>query len=430
MRAISQRSARLVAQIEGVAICTTSGTMLLTDEQGEPVTPALMYDDARAVGTERTSAIVQAFAECSERNGYAVQPTWALAKLAWLLDAPERPPGATRLSHCGDFLGGWLAGHPVAADTSHALKSGYDLVRDRWPSDAFAAAELPVAVLPSVVRPGTTLGVVNTTASAVTGLPEGTPIVAGMTDGCASQIASGTVRAGEWNFALGTTFVLKGVSTSLLRGTAVYSHRHPDGGWLPGGASNSGAGALAAAFPGADFAAMDVDAARRLPTDIIRYPLATRGERFPFVCPEAEPFEIGDARDNTDRFAALLQGVAFVERLSIAYMASLGADVTGRYAITGGATASVLWNQVRADVLGRPLTVPCSPDAAFGMAVLAASGNGSLADAADTMVSPRQIIDPNPAQTARYLELYNGMVDELERRGYIDTALSRRARAA
>jgi D-ribulokinase len=35
-------------EIDGLAICSTSGTILLADAQGSPLTPALMYNDGRA----------------------------------------------------------------------------------------------------------------------------------------------------------------------------------------------------------------------------------------------------------------------------------------------------------------------------------------------------------------------------------------------
>ena len=53
------------------------------------------------------------------------------------------------------------AGEPVATDWSHALKTGYDLVSERWPEEAFDAAGMPTSVLPPVVRPGTLLGQLN-----------------------------------------------------------------------------------------------------------------------------------------------------------------------------------------------------------------------------------------------------------------------------
>lgn len=413
-------------RIGGLSICGTSGTIVLTDAWGRPVTPALMYDDARAA--EELPMLAAAWNACAARNGYQLQPTWALPRLAWLLRHTAGTASA-RLAHCPDVLAAWLTGGPVATDTSHALKSGYDLVEDRWPVDAFQDAGIPVTVLPPVVRPGSCIGTVSAAVTCQTGLPAGTPVYAGMTDGCAAQIASGAMRVGQWNSALGTTFVLKGVSAQLLHDPlgAVYSHRHPDGGWLPGGASSAGAGVLAQRFPNADLSLMDRLAATRLPTDVVRYPLASTGERFPFVRPDAEPFQIGDPADATEEFAALLQGVAFVERLSLAYMESLGAPVEGAIACTGGATHSLLWLQLRADVLGRCLRVPRYPESAVGMAILAAAGEGSVTDAAARMVQVAREIPPRPDETARYRPIYQRMLEELGRRGYINTTLMERA---
>jgi sugar (pentulose or hexulose) kinase len=412
----------------GLAICATSGTLLLVTADGTPAGPAVMYDDQRAVGLARTCAVLETWADCSSRNGYQPQETWALPKLAWLVDHA----GAADLLACccADFLGWWLTGTRVSADSSHVLKAGYDLVGERWPTEELAAVGIPVEILPEVSRPGSVVGVVGGEASVATGLPEGLPVVAGMTDGCASQIAAGAVRPGQWNLALGTTLVLKGVSERLLLGDALYSHRHPDGSWLPGGASSSGAGVLAKSFPAADLAAMDAAAASYAGTPVVSYPLAREGERFPFVRADAEPFQLGEPADDAERFASLLQGVAYVERLGLAYVDSLGGRTDGQVTLTGGATVSAHWNQVQADVLGRPLAIPLQPDAAFGAAVLAAGSRSSLALAAERMVVVREVIEPRPAMTERYLQGYDAMVAELERRGYIDAQLATEARAA
>jgi sugar (pentulose or hexulose) kinase len=412
-----------------LAICGTSGTLLLGDRLGRPLTPALMYDDSRAAA--ELPPLADAWAACEERNAYRIQPTWALPKLRWLLRNVEEA-SAARLYHCPDFIASWLIGEAVATDSSHALKTGYDLVDDRWPEEAFEAVGIPPSVLPHVVRPGTLLGGVGAAGAEATGLVQGTPVVAGMTDGCASQIASGTLRAGDWNCALGTTFVLKGVSTDLLRDPAgaVYSHRHPDGGWLPGGASNSGAGALSNMFADADLATLDHAAAARGPTEVVQYPLAKPGERFPFVRGDAEPFRLGHPLDEVEAFTAVLQGVAFVERLSLAYVHALGGKVQGAIAATGGATRSAVWTQLRADVLGRAVRLPKHPETAVGMAIVAAAGCGSVTDAADRMVRVERVFEPRPERTERYLPVYWRMLDELARRGYISADLATTARAA
>lgn len=416
-------------QVGGVAVCGTSGTIVLGTEHGDVITPALMYDDARARSV--TESVRDAWRDCADRNGYTIAPTWALPKLLGLT-RQLRDVDKVRVFHVPDFLGAWLAGHPVAVDYSHALKLGYDLAGLCWPAEAFERIGVPTQMLPTVVAPGTTVGHVGLAAAEVTGLPQGTPVIAGMTDGCASQIASGAIRPGQWNCALGTTFVLKGVSERLLRDPsgAVYSHRHPDGGWLPGGASSAGAGALAAAFPDADPAELDRLAEPFVPTPFIRYPLVVPGERFPFVRPDAEPFECGSASSDGERAAALLQSVPFVERLSLSYVSSLGADTSGRITLTGGGARSAIWRQIHADVLGRPVAVPAHPEAAVGMAILAAAGRGSVAEAADHMVRIAEVVDPRRKRTEKYLPIYQRMVDELERRGYIDAGLASQARAA
>ena len=135
------------------------------------------------------------------------------------------------------------------------------------------------------------------------------PVHAGMTDGCAAQIASGALAPGSWSSALGTTLVLKGATEDLLRDPngAVYCHRSPDGGWLPGGASSTGAGVLRSGSPRADLP-------RRSPRprrssgrpDDITYPLAGAGERFPFVAGDAHGF----TTDRSDEPAALFSSSA------------------------------------------------------------------------------------------------------------------------
>jgi sugar (pentulose or hexulose) kinase len=220
--------------------------------------------------------------------------------------------------------------------------------------------------------------------------------------------------------------VLKGVSAQLVRDPngVVYSHRHPDGGWLPAGASNVGAGAIASAFPGRDLAALDARAARFEPSSAVVYPLSATGERFPFVRADAQPFRLGEWRDEAQRYAAILQGVAFVERLGLAYFAALGIDVSGDVALTGGASRSRYWCQLRADVLGRSVVRRTRSDAALGMAILAAADDASVTATAERMAPAGEQIDPRPDRIGRFEDAYRRLVDELARRGYVTADLA------
>ncbi|MFI1887243.1 FGGY-family carbohydrate kinase [Streptomyces jumonjinensis] len=394
-----------------LAICATSGTVLLTDDRGRELTPAVMYDDGRAPGR-------------------------GTGRARLLLDAY----GPGRITHQADLIAARLAGRPLPTDSSHALKTGYDPERGE-----FADPGLPG--LPEVVRPGTVIGEVSRAGGEETGLPAGTAIVAGMTDGCAAQIASGSLTVGSWNSVLGTTLVLKGVTATPLRDPSgvVYSHLSPDGDWLPGGASNVGGGALRTAFPDADPAALDALAADREPADRgaadggtadraavapVAYPLGARGERFPFLAPDATAFVLGTPASDAEHWAALLQGVALTERLCLDYLDLLGATVDGPLTFTGGAVRSAYWTALRAEILGRPIRVPEYSEPALGMAVLAAYGAGAaptLAAAAERMVRLSRTV--HPARTGRFTGPYLTLVGELERRGWLPSETAAHARA-
>ncbi|MEU0588845.1 FGGY family carbohydrate kinase [Streptomyces sp. NPDC006132] len=405
--------------VGGLAVCGTSGTVLLTDGSGRPVSPALMYDDGRA----------KAEAARAREAGLAVQDTWALPKALRLVG--EYGPGL-RLAHQPDLIVARLTGAPPPADSSHALKTGYDVEHESWPEVALAHLGVPDGLLPAVVRPGALLGEVRPAAADATGIPAGTPVLAGMTDGCAAQIASGALRPGSWNSVLGTTLVLKGATRDPVRDPTgvVYNHRAPDGTWLPGGASSVGAGALAAHVPDADPAAMDERARAFEPSGAVAYPLVSPGERFPFRAPDATPLLLGDPADDADRWAALLQGVGFAERLCLDYLHHLGAPLDGPLTFTGGGARSPYWNQLRADILGRPARVPEQTEPALGMAALAAygvSGAGTLADTAARMVRVRTVLDPRPGRTAAFAEPYARLVRALRERGWLPAPVAEHA---
>ncbi|MFJ4923825.1 FGGY-family carbohydrate kinase [Streptomyces sp. NPDC088725] len=417
-------------RVRGLAVCSTSGTVLLTDAKGAPLSPALMYDDSRAKDEARQAQ--EAGAGVWASLGHRIQPSWALAKLLWLT-RHARDDGApalhgARVCHQADFITSRLVGRPVATDSSHALKTGYDLYNRAWPTAVHDLLGLSGLAFPDVVAPGTPLGTVSHEAAEATGLAGSTPVFAGMTDGCAAQLGSGAWDIGQWNTVLGTTLVLKGVTEEPLHDPAgvLYSHRSPDGHWLPGGASSVGAGVLTRAFPGADLGHLDRLAAHREPAGAVAYPLVSRGERFPFLAPDAEAFVLGTPADDADHHAALLQGVALIERLCLAYVRLLGAEVDGPLTFTGGATRSTYWNQLRADVLGRTARIPRQADSALGMAVLAAhggaAGEGSVrAPLSDLrpMVRFRTVVEPRPQVSRRFAEPFVTLVDALEERGWL-----------
>jgi sugar (pentulose or hexulose) kinase len=231
---------------------------------------------------------------------------------------------------------------------------------------------------------------------------------------------------------LGTTLALKGVTPAPIRDPAgvLYCHRGPDGFFLPGGASSSGAGILARDFPGVDLAALTSQAASRPGPAMFTYPLAGRGERFPFLAPGAESFCSGTPEDEVEKFASVLLGLACVERLCFDVVARLGAAIDGQISFTGGGAANDYWTRLRADMLGRDVFRPEDAEPAAGMARLAAAGwlGRPVAELAAEMPIAGAVTAHDPARHAALMPLYQEFLRQLLARGWIDSGLADFAR--
>lgn len=406
--------------VRGVAVSGTSGTVVPLDPAGHPVGPAAMYDDRR--GAARLGEVQAAGAAVWTRLGVTMQATWGLPKLLQMRS--NAAPG-TVFGHQPDVVAAHLTGGPVATDLSSALKTGADLDAIAWPADVLDALGLPVDALPPVTASGTVLGHVGARGAEATGLPVGCAVVAGSTDGCAAQFAAGALADGAWNSVLGTTLVLKGAAAERIPDPegAVYAHRAPfDGGWLPGGASNTGAGAVSALLAGRDLDAATAAAAAR--SDVpVAWPLLTRGERFPFVDDAAEGFWPGGAvpEDDGALLRAITFGTAFLERLAFERLQDLGYPTGGPIFLTGGGARNAWWSALRARVLGRPVVLPAETEGAAGMAVLAAAactgGEQPLRDAAARMLGEAVPVPPLELDDAALEDGYAAFVDRVRPRG-------------
>jgi sugar (pentulose or hexulose) kinase len=417
--AAGERSTGIVA----VAVAATSGTVVVVDPDGHPLGPALLYDDQRAGPEGETAAA--AGAERWEALGFRPGATSGLAKWAWLVGRPGVADRAAHAWHASDVVVGRLTGGPPPTDWSHALKSGYDPARGEWATEAFQALGIPERLLPEVRSPGSEAGSVTAEAAGATGLPEGCAVRLGMTDGCAAQMAAGADRPGRFVTVLGTTMVVKGASAELVHDPsgAIYSHRHPDGWWLPGGASNTGGSAVQAEDP----ADLDRRAAARGPAGTVAYPLGGTGERFPFVAPDARGFRLGDAHDDVDRHRSALEGVAFLERLGYAHLADVGAAVTGPVRSAGGGGRSREWAAIRATALHRPVLLTEGADSAFGACILAAAEtmHPDLQAAVEAMVTGGEEVAPVGSETEALDGSFARFVAALADRGWIDDRLRR-----
>lgn len=372
-------------EVDAIAVDSTSGTVLPVADDGTPLGNALLYNDMRAHAQVRA---------CRPVFGEACSPTYALPKILWMREHLDLPDDCLFL-HATDFLTSWLAGtSAVPTDFTNAMKTGVDLRTESW------SEELPPLRLPEVFAPGLRFGVLRDELRRRWGLRGETALVTGATDSNAAFYASGAAVPGDWSTTIGTTLAVKGLSENQLDDpeARIYCHKHPDGAWLPGGASNAGGEILRSRFPGR-LEELEVAAARRMTTTHLVYPSVRTGERLPFSSQDFDPFCEGDPADEVGVFLACVEGVACVEALVYDLLESLGGPVGDTIYSTGGAARSELGLQVRANLLNKTLRVPLHPNSAMGAAILAAAGflDQPVGELSRQMVTIRREVNPEPS---------------------------------
>jgi sugar (pentulose or hexulose) kinase len=355
-----------LAAIKHISIDGTSGTLLLTDGDGKPLTLGLMYNDARAESEAiRIGRIAPAESGAHGRSS-------ALAKLLHLL--ARGGDKAKHALHQADWIAGRLIGRFDGSDENNALKLGYDPVARRWP-DWLGKLDVPRALLPQVRVPGAEIGAIDPKMARLLGLSSSTRIHAGTTDGVAAFIATRASTPGDAVSSLGTTLVVKLLAEQpvFAADQGIYSHRLGDR-WLAGGASNTGGAALLAHFSAAELEAMTPKLKPSQPTGLDYYPLPKPGERFPIADPTLPPRVTPRPDDDVTFFQGLLEGVAAIEAMAYRRLGELGAPALRRVISIGGGAKNAAWSEIRHRLLGVPVTVAEQTEASYGAALLALQG--------------------------------------------------------
>lgn len=357
-------------RIKAIAIDGTSSTVLLCDETNTPLHPPQLYNDDRAqVEAERIAA-------CAPRGHIAAAPSASLAKLLHALKQPHaKAPGY--FTDQASWLAAMLTGQPGCTDYHNALKLGYDVAALAWP-DWMRPLGVK-AYLPRVVTPGTVLGAVTREVASKLDIPPTCCVRAGTTDSIAAFIASGARTPGDAVTSLGSTLVLKLLSTKRVEDVryGIYSHRLGSL-WLAGGASNSGGAVLRQFFDDAALADLSRQIEPARPTGLDYYPLPKTGERFPINDPQLAPRLTPRPANDVQFLHGLLEGIARIESQGYALLAQLGATPVKRVLSAGGGAKNEAWRVLREGLLGVPVTTAQHGEAAYGAARLAQYGDKLL----------------------------------------------------
>lgn len=422
-QALVRAAARLpAAEREQVAAIGFSGQMhgvVLIDAAGQPVRPALLWPDTRAVREADAADWPGAGLPVAPNP---VAPGMAGPLLRWLA---AHEPQALRAARWAVQPKDWLRialGGDVAADPSDACATALATPDGAWDTALIDALGLSADRFAPVQASGARCGVLAERAAAALGLPAGVPLATGAADTACAALGSGLVAAGDALLTTGSggqIVVLADRLQPARRGLHRYRTAAGGGYYTMAAMQNVGIALEAVrGWLGYDGwpAAYD-DAFAQPPSERLCFLPYLTGERSPWMNPDARGgwlgLGLGDTRGAMMR--AAFEGVAFALRAGLdAIRDANPADPVTTLRLAGGGSVDPRWRQLLADTLGASLdAVDCPNAATRGAALLAGVAIGhwredalrTLAPAASPVAAPRDD-RALAARHARFVDLY------------------------
>lgn len=407
------------AAIAGVAVSGIGPCVVPVDREGTALRPGILYGiDGRA--TVEIDELTERFGRdrIVERCGNELSTQSAGPKLRWLeRHEPEVWARTVRWDSAHSYVVRKLTGeHVLDHHTASQCDPFYDLATNDWCHD-WIEDVLPDVAFPRLAWPGETVGTVHRAAAELTGLPEGTPVVAGCVDAWAEAFSAGVRAPGDLMLMYGSTMFLVQVLRSPRAEPKLWTTVGVDRGssTLAAGMSTSGSltGWLRDLTGDVPFEQLVAEAAATPPgSDGLLVLPYFAGERTPVFDPQARGVVVGLTlrHGRGHLFRAIYEGIAFGIRQILELFESAD-DPATRIVAIGGGTKSALWTQVVSDVTGRTQTRPRQAiGACYGGALLAAMGAGLVSDREDWSVTD-EVIEPDERNRARYDELYDAYTE-------------------
>ena len=392
IRSVLEKAGIRGEQIGAVGLTGQMHGLVLLDEAGNVLRPAILWNDQRTqsqcdeiharIGKEKFIQI----------TGNVALTGFTAPKILWVnQNEPDVFAKAKHVLLPKDYIRYKLTGEYAMDKADGAGTVLFDLKARDWSDEVLSALHIPRPWMPKTFEGPDFTGHVTQGAASVTGLKAGTPVAAGGGDQAAQAVGVGAVEPGIVGLTVGTSGVVFATTPSALiepEGRLhAFCHAVPDM-WHFMGVMLSAAGSLQwyrdTLAPNMNFDDL-LNEADSIPagSEGLQFLPYLSGERTPHPDPLARGAFIGLSLRHSRRHMtrAVLEGVAFGLKDSFTLIQNAGLGAITQVRASGGGTKGALWRQILASVLEAELvTVNTTEGAAYGAALLAGAGAGAWAD--------------------------------------------------
>lgn len=425
--------------IVGIGISNLCTSLVILSAHGKPVYPAIIWNDRRSLEQANNINILLNNIFFGKRwlqlLGRIESGEISITSIQWLIEKhPQVMDHAWKFVHANGYLGYRLTGR-ATMDASNASRTGlFDMETLSW--DESIASSLGVNdLLPDYCRSYEVIGNVTHQAAIETGLTKGITVVAGGADTPCAALGAGVISQGQVLETTGGTGVLstpffeprQGVRCSIIPGQ-----------WM-GEGETSGTG-LSLQWMRDHMGFAEISKFSKPPRDPYKLmdelasesPLGAKGLMFlpylggkrskpPNIVAKGAFIGLTFSHNSGDLVRAVLEGTAFELCEILEQIENMGVRVLEIRSVGGGAKSDI-WNQLKADIFGRPLLFPSvNESSSFGAAMLAAIGVGLFKDYKEAVSAwvrlKPECNEPNPGRHEQYAELLS-MFKELYKKLY------------
>lgn len=426
----------LPQEIAGIAVSSALPSMVLVDDKGRPVAPAMNLMDRRA--GEEVNVIRKLVGESviEDVTANRIEDHPNLVNLFWYKrNKPQIYQKVHKAVTIDGFIVSRLTGE-YTLNTSSAVFYGvaFDIRKGVFHDEILEKLQIDPRILPDLCDSTDVVGSITAEAAMVTGLHAGTPVVGGQVDCNAGWIAGGAVEPGDMQLNLGTSGVLGVVHQNMdylnspagLRMVNIPYTTSPRDTFAAVAATTTGGQALR--YLRDTFGEGEVDVERLL--KVSSYDLITLQARdvppgsegllvLPYLMGERSPIWDTSARGvmfglslhhhRGHVFRAFMEGVAYALFDSFSVLKETGLKINHPLIFNEGGAKSEVWRRIITDVFGIPTALlKGRTGAPLGDAILAGVGVGVFDDfsVAKEWATYSEHLEPDKQNHELYMEYF------------------------
>lgn len=413
--------------LSAIAISSFGEAAVPLDKNGRVLESSLLFWDKS--GVREVNELCEKLGRESIRNQVGIEPhhMFTINKLMWIMRHADYASDIAYFPLFEDFIIYRMTGEKMISYSLAGRTMAFDLNVKQWSDRILDAAGINPGFLSKPVSSGTVAGTLLPAAARELGLSESVQIVTGGHDQMCAALGVGAIESGIGSNGCGTveafSITLPDDCDLEKLNQNTYSrsiHADSDSTFTYSFASTGSmvinwyVETFGLQTPAGKFDDLEANAPTK-PTKLMVLPYFA-GTGTPMMDFDARGLLSGIGLDTTryDIYSALLEGLTYDLAHNIQTLESCGVPIS-KLRVSGGGARSHLWMQIKANIIGRPVSRMENPEAGtLGCVMLALKAMGqyrTIRDAVDDLVVIRDTFYPN----AQYHAFYQNQLEKFSK---------------